>query len=341
MNPTTGVISGTLSYVSAGTHPVTATVSDGNLTSSQSFTWTVTNVNREPLLTVVAARTDAENATISLQVVATDPDGDPVTFSAIGLPPGLSINTSTGLIDGTLSYASAGTHVVTVLASDGDLVCGDTFNWTVTNVNREPLLTEVAPRTDAENATISLQVVATDPDGDPVTFSAIGLPAGLGINALTGLIDGTLSYASAGTHIVTVTASDGDLVCGYTFTWTVTNVNREPLLTAVAPRADAGEHDGHPRGDGNRSRRRCTDLHGDRFARRRRDPPDDGRHQRHARLHERRRAHGHRHGVGRNARRKSDVHVDRHERQSAADAHRRPRSHRPRERGYRDPARGH
>ena len=239
INATTGAIAGTLSYASAGSHTVTATVSDGTLTSSRTFTWTVTNVNREPLLTAVAARTDAENATISLQVVASDPDGDAVTFSAIGLPAGLSINASTGLIDGTLSYASAGKHVVIVLTSDGELVCGNTFTWTVTNVDREPVVTALAGRTDPENATVSLQVVATDPDGDAVTFSAIGLPPGLSINAATGLISGTLSYASAGSPTVTATVSDGTLTSSRTFTWTVTNVNRGPTLTTVSDRADA------------------------------------------------------------------------------------------------------
>ncbi len=239
IHATTGAITGTLSYTSAGVHAVTVTASDGTLAGSQAATWTVANVNREPDLTPVADRTDAEDATVSLPVVATDPDGDVVTFSAIGLPAGLTINASTGLISGTLSYVSAGAHVVTVFAADGDLICGYTFTWTVTNVNREPDLAAVVNRTDAENATVSLPLVASDPDGDAVTYGAIGLPAGLTISTSTGLITGTLSYVSAGTHLVTVLASDGDLVCGYTFTWTVTNVNQAPVLTALTGRTDA------------------------------------------------------------------------------------------------------
>jgi hypothetical protein len=41
VNPRTGLISGTLTSASAGTYAVTATVSDGDLTSSQTFSWTV------------------------------------------------------------------------------------------------------------------------------------------------------------------------------------------------------------------------------------------------------------------------------------------------------------
>ena len=46
----TGVISGPLSYTTAGTYPVTVVVSDGTTTVTQTFTWTVRNVNGPPVL---------------------------------------------------------------------------------------------------------------------------------------------------------------------------------------------------------------------------------------------------------------------------------------------------
>ena len=239
VNATTGVISGTLSFTSAGTYSVTATASDGSLASSQTFTWTVTNVNRAPTLTAPPNQTSAENATVSLQLVASDPDGDALTYSATGLPPALTVNATTGLISGTLSFTSAGTYSVTATASDGSLSKSQTFTWTVTNVNRAPTLTAPPNQTSAENATVSLQLVASDPDGDALTYSATGLPPALTVNATTGLIAGTLSYTSAGTYSVTATASDGSLATSQTFTWTVTNVNRAPTLTAPANQTSA------------------------------------------------------------------------------------------------------
>ena len=74
-----------------------------------------------------------------LDAGATDPDGDPLTYAATGLPDGLSINTSSGLISGTLSSTSAGLHHVTVTVTDGVMVdASDSFDWTVGNVNQEP-----------------------------------------------------------------------------------------------------------------------------------------------------------------------------------------------------------
>jgi PKD repeat protein len=234
INASTGVISGTLTFASAGSYPVTATVSDGTLSASQSFTWTVTNVNRAPTLTAIANQTNPENAAVSLPLAGSDPDGNPLTYSATNLPPGAGINASTGLISGTLTFASAGSYPVTATVSDGTLSASQSFTWTVTNVNRAPTLTGVANQTNPENATVSLPLAGSDPDGNPLTYSATNLPPGAGINASTGVISGTLTFASAGSYPVTATVSDGTLSASQSFTWTVTNVNRAPTLTAVA-----------------------------------------------------------------------------------------------------------
>ncbi len=66
----------------------------------------------------------------------------------------------------------------------------------------------------------SVQVHATDSGGQALTYSASGLPAGLSINATTGLISGTPT--AAGTSSVTVTAADSTGASGSaSFTWTI------------------------------------------------------------------------------------------------------------------------
>ena len=179
--------------------------------------------NSPPTLTQPVNQTSAENAAVSLQLVGNDPDGDALTYSATGLPPVLSVNAATGLISGTLTATSAGTYTVTATVSDGSLTSSKTFTWMVTNVNQPPTLTQPPNRTSARNASVSLQLVASDPDGDVLTYSATGLPASLTINAATGLITGTLKSNSVGTHTVKATVSDGALSASQTFNWTVTN----------------------------------------------------------------------------------------------------------------------
>ncbi|MDP9167195.1 MAG: putative Ig domain-containing protein [Actinomycetota bacterium] len=71
-------------------------------------------------------------APASLQVSAVDSGGATLTYTATGLPPGLSINSSTGLVSGTPT--SSGGFNVTVGAHDATGAAGSaTFTWTIAN----------------------------------------------------------------------------------------------------------------------------------------------------------------------------------------------------------------
>ena len=89
---------------------------------------------------------------------------------------------------------------------------GTTNTVTVTNPGNQ---------TGTVGTATSLQIQAADSaSGQTLTYNATGLPAGLQINASSGLISGTPS--TAGTSNVTVTATDSTGASGSTsFTWTV------------------------------------------------------------------------------------------------------------------------
>ncbi len=127
-----GVISGTPTAVGTGTVSVTA--KDGNgAYATQSFVWTVSAGTNAHIVTVTtpANQTSTVGAAASLQIGATDSaSGQTLTYSATGLPAGLSINSSTGLISGTPT--TGGTSTVTVTVTDGTGASGSTmFTWTV------------------------------------------------------------------------------------------------------------------------------------------------------------------------------------------------------------------
>src|SRR5262249_34009287 len=61
--------------------------------------------------------------------------------------------------------------------------------------------------TDVGNP-VTLQILASDTTGDPIHYSATGLPAGLDIDGTTGLISGILTRSSVGSHQVVASASD-------------------------------------------------------------------------------------------------------------------------------------
>ena len=81
------------------------TVSDGTLTDTDSFTWTVTEPARAPVFsTEFGDRSDDEGDVVSFDADATDANpADTLTYSATNLPDGISIDSSTGVVSGTLS----------------------------------------------------------------------------------------------------------------------------------------------------------------------------------------------------------------------------------------------
>ena len=167
-------------------------------------------------------QTTTVGTAVSLQMSASDSaSGQSFTWSATGLPVGLSINSSSGLISGTPT--TAGTSSVTVTAQDTTGASGSaSFTWTVnTPTTNTVTVTSPGNQTTTVGTAVSLPMSASDSaSGQSFTWSATGLPVGLSINSSSGLISGTPT--TAGTSSVTVTAQDTTGASGSaSFTWTV------------------------------------------------------------------------------------------------------------------------
>lgn len=160
----------------------------------------------------------AVNGSVNLQIKATDSSSSAkLSYAATGLPAGLSIDATSGLISGTAT--TAGSSNVTVTVTDDTKASGNTsFKWTVGDT---PPPTGTVTVTNPGNQWgfkgfplfQTIQVKATASDGGALTFSATGLPPGVSISA-SGAITGTPT--ASGTFSVTVTAKEANGTSGST-----------------------------------------------------------------------------------------------------------------------------
>lgn len=169
------------------------------------------------------SQTSTQGISATLQIHGGSSQGHPLTsWSATGLPNGLSINPSNGLISGAPTTVNA--YSVTVTGTDSAGTPGSvSFTWTV---SRDAVtVTNPGSQTGTVGVATSLQLQGQSSGGFPLTWSAQNLPAGLSINPGTGLISGTPSAANA--YSVTVTGTDpSGASASAAFTWTIAQAGR-------------------------------------------------------------------------------------------------------------------
>jgi hypothetical protein len=141
-----------------------------------------------PSIVNPGAKSTIVGQSVSVQITASDPENDVLTYSASGLPSGLSINSSTGRITG--APTTVGTRTVAVTVSDGLATASTSFAFTV-------LADTIAPTTPGTPA-------ATTQNGKPyLTWSAstdnVGVTGYIIYRSSTASVPGTEAGRSATT----------------------------------------------------------------------------------------------------------------------------------------------
>ena len=166
--------------------------------------------NRPPSVTNPGTQNNGENDTVSLQIQASDPDNDQLTYSATGLPAGLSINSSNGLISGTIAFGASATNNASVTVSDGTLTDTANFTWTVFHVNVAPIANNQNIETAQDTAT-PLTLTATDANGSGLTYSVVTQPTHGALSGSAPSLTYTPALDYAGADSFTFKANDGQL----------------------------------------------------------------------------------------------------------------------------------
>lgn len=199
------------------------------VTGSYLTPWGYDPNNRSPSVDNPGTQLNVLNDIINLTVQATDPDGDTLSWSATGLPAGLSLDPVSGIVSGTIT--ALGTYNVTVTADDGNGRSDDAlFDWQVNTApaNNPPVIDTPVYQLNNTGDSIGLQITATDPEGDTLAWSATGLPDGLSIDSVSGLITGTPTMVALFTPVVYADDGNGN-IANKGFLW---DINPQPLTVS-------------------------------------------------------------------------------------------------------------
>lgn len=227
-------------YNQSGIYSVTFSADDGKGgVGTDVVGITVNNTNQAPVLNPIGNKTINENSLLTFAVSGSDPDGDSLTYKAIGLPVGARFenNIFSWIPD------SLGTYSTTFIVSDNGIPIlsdSETVAITVTlspNALYPPEIQAIAQQHVNENSSLSFTVTATDfNDGDTLILTASNLPAGatfIDNGSRTGTFTWTPDYFQSGTYIVTFSVTDASTMVSQDVTIQAVNVNQLPILGAI------------------------------------------------------------------------------------------------------------
>ncbi|MBO6848410.1 MAG: cadherin domain-containing protein [Maricaulis sp.] len=233
-----------------GVYEITVSVTDGDLSDSQAVSITVDNVNEAPSFTSGATASVAENQTTAIDVDATDPEGQSLTYSLSGADAALfNIDANTGEVtfiaapdfENPVDANGDNDYEITVTADDGTDQSSQNITITVTDENEAPVITSGAAFSVAENQTAAFTGAATDDDGDTLTYSLTGTDAALfNIDANTGEVtfisapdrENPADGNSDNVYEINLVVSDGAEQDVQAVTITVTNIDEAPVFAS-------------------------------------------------------------------------------------------------------------
>lgn len=224
-NTTTGVISGTPTAVGTSSIVISANNAAGT-GSPVTVTLTVAAPAAAPVISSATTASVAVNGAFTYTITASPAA---TSFAASGLPLGLSLNTTTGVISGNPSVANS--YSVTLTATNaGGTSAPRTLTLTVGALSS---ITSAATSTGSVGAAYSFTVTSAVVVPAVTSYNISGLPAGLSADTNTGAITGTPT--TAGTYTISLSANNATGT-GPVSTLTLTVGNR-PAITSVATAA--------------------------------------------------------------------------------------------------------
>ncbi|HWJ07441.1 MAG TPA: putative Ig domain-containing protein [Steroidobacteraceae bacterium] len=203
--------------------------------------------NQAPKIRGTPSTTAVQRTTYVFQPVASDPDGDRLTFSIVNKPRWMWFSTRTGKLTGVPKWAQRNRTFsnIVIRVSDGRATAAlpafsirvGTGSGSGTG-NRAPTISGTPAPTAQVGRPYAFRPTARDADGDKLTFSIVNKPVWATFDASNGTVWGTPTKANVGKYSnVTIKVSDGKATASLTpFAITVTtSATRSVTLSWTSP----------------------------------------------------------------------------------------------------------
>lgn len=242
--PATGQLRGTPPTGSEGTTSgIVISVSDGEFSAAlPAFSLTVGSTaptNRSPTITGTPATTATVGLAYSFRPVASDPDGNTLTFSIQNKPSWANFSATTGRLSGTPTAASVGTSARITISVTDQVATVSLASFTIqvaAAANAAPTISGTPGTSVTAGSQYTFQPTASDPEGATLTYSVQNKPSWASFSTTSGRLSGTPTAAQAGAYSgIVIGVSDGtNLVTLPAFSITVnsaTGTNRAPVIS--------------------------------------------------------------------------------------------------------------
>ena len=207
LDTATGQFSWTPGMDQGGVHRILLGVSDKRFQCVNNFEFKVEERDQPPVLEPIGDLDIFERDLLRFHLQATDSGGDPLRFSAEGLPDN-AILYSGGLFSFRPRFGQEGLYPVTFFVSDpAGNVDSETVNIKVEELNRLPEIVVENQQVDP-GQDLQFVVDAYDPDGDTLLLSMSGLPEGSSFDEDTGAFGWIPDSSQVGSYMVLVMAQD-------------------------------------------------------------------------------------------------------------------------------------
>lgn len=196
----------------AGLYGIQLIVNNGLVSSTNpalvSIAANNTNVYYPPTITSTPSFQAIAKVPYLYAVTATDPQNKPLKFRLPQAPAGMVINTNSGLVQWTTTNSGSFFVQVAVDGVGGSFYQGYTLT-VIAFTNLPPQFTSTPVTAAKPSVAYSYIAVAVSPVGNSITYSLSTKPAGMAINASSGVITWTPAVNQSGGNAVTVAANDG------------------------------------------------------------------------------------------------------------------------------------